>query len=57
MKVVLGVLKLFFFLKRRVRWSTCNVGTVGGVYIYIYIYILKTYPILLFLLKENFNNV
>ena len=39
MKVVLGVLKLFFFLKRRVRWSTCNVGTVGGVYIYIYIYI------------------
>ena len=23
----------------------------------IYIYILKTYPILLFLLKENFNNV
>ena len=37
MKVVLGVLKLFFFLKRRVRWSTCNVGTVGGVYIYIYI--------------------
>ena len=25
--------------------------------IYIYIYILKTYPILLFLLKENFNNV
>ena len=37
MKVVLGVLKLFFFLKRRVRWSTCNVGTVGEVYIYIYI--------------------
>ena len=28
-----------------------------GIYIYIYIYILKTYPILLFLLKENFNNV
>ena len=28
-----------------------------GIYIYIYIYILKTYHILLFLLKENFNNV
>ena len=28
-----------------------------GIYIYIYIYILKTYPIFLFLLKENFNNV
>ena len=27
------------------------------IYIYIYIYILKTHPILLFLLKENFNNV
>ena len=34
------------------RWGICVY-----IYIYIYIYILKTYPILLFLLKENFNNV
>ena len=49
MKVVLGVLKLFFFLKRRVRWSTCNVGTVGGVYIYIYIYIKNLSYIIIFI--------